>query len=120
MVQPNPGVTIETWAVVKDDASIEYLVSCDGDGVEFSFGQTGWTTGLSINITAQGLRRCVETFTSALSDLDARTPQSRPGTRLLPQAPKTLRTLAGARSAAPAGVSGTSLTERPEPRSRNR
>lgn len=72
MVQPNPGVTIETWALVKDDASIEYLVSCDGDGVEFSFGQTGWTTGLSINITAQGLRRCVETFTSALSDLDAR------------------------------------------------
>lgn len=72
MVQPNPGVTIETWAVVNDDASIKYLVCCDSDGVEFSFGQTSWTTGLSINITAQGLRRCVETFTSALSDLDAR------------------------------------------------
>lgn len=72
MVQANPGVTIETWAVVNDDASIKYLVSCDGDGVELSFGQTSLTAGLSINITAQGLRRCVETFTSALSDLDAR------------------------------------------------
>jgi len=72
LVQPNPGVTIETWAVVHDGTSIEYLICRGGDGVEFSFGQTSWAAGLSINITAQGLRRCVETFTSALSDLDAR------------------------------------------------
>lgn len=72
MVLPNSGVEIETWATVHDTTSIEYLICCDGDHVEFSFGQTSWTAGLGINITAQGLRHCLETFTTALSDLDAR------------------------------------------------
>ncbi len=72
LVQPNSGVTIETWATVHETTSIEYLVCRDGDSVEFSLGRTSWVAGLSLNITAQGLRRCVETFTSALSDLDAR------------------------------------------------
>jgi hypothetical protein len=57
MIHPERGVTIETWAVVSDATSVEYLVSRDGEAVEFSLGQSSRTSGLSLLVTPDGLRR---------------------------------------------------------------
>jgi hypothetical protein len=72
MIHPERGVTIETWAVVSDATSVEYLVSRDGEAVEFSLGQSSRTSGLSLLVTPDGLRRCLDTFRRALAELDAR------------------------------------------------
>ena len=45
MIHPERGVTIEAWAVVSDATSVEYLVSRDGEAVEFSLGQSSRTSG---------------------------------------------------------------------------
>jgi len=39
MIYPERGVTIETRAVVSDATSVDYLVSRDGEAVEFSLGR---------------------------------------------------------------------------------
>ncbi len=64
------SVQIGAWATVGANSEITYQVLPNADMIEFSL---GGRNGLDLEMSQDGLRRCIATFTEALNAFDAAT-----------------------------------------------
>ncbi|MGB9280495.1 MAG: hypothetical protein WCB57_10505 [Pseudonocardiaceae bacterium] len=62
------SVQIGAWATVGANSEITYHVLPNADTIEFSL---GGRNGLDLEMSQDGLRRCIATFTEALNAYDA-------------------------------------------------